>query len=315
MRILVVADPLAGFKIHKDSTYAMLREAAARGHALFTCEAHELSVRDGVVLAQAHALTLTATQEYKHWFASAEGQAQALRDFDAVIMRTDPPFDQQYYYATQLFTLAEMQGAKVFNSGRALRDFNEKLAILRFAEFIAPTLVSQDMVQLRDFVREQGDVIVKPLDGMGGMGIFRITPTDPNLGSILETLSDNGRRTIMAQRYLPAIIDGDKRVLLIDGKPVDWCLARIPQQGETRGNLAAGGSGVARPLSARDREIAEALGPQLAAQGLLLVGLDIIGEHLTEVNVTSPTCFQEITAQSGINVAGLFIDALERRCA
>lgn len=315
MRILVVADPLAGFKIHKDSTYAMLREAAARGHELFTCEARELSLRDGVVLAQAHALTFTVTQEYRHWFASGAAQPLALRDVDAVIMRTDPPFDQQYYYATQLFTLAEMQGARVFNRGQALRDFNEKLAILRFPEFIAPTLVSQAIEQIRDFVREQGDVIVKPLDGMGGTGIFRVTPTDPNLGSILETLSDNGRRTIMAQRYLPAIKDGDKRVLLIDGKPVDWCLARIPQAGETRGNLAAGGTGVARPLSARDREIAEALGPQLAAQGLLLVGLDIIGEHLTEVNVTSPTCFQEISAQSGINVAGLFVDALEARCA
>ncbi|QLI81586.1 glutathione synthase [Chitinibacter fontanus] len=315
MHILFVADPLDSFKIYKDSTYAMMREANARGHQVWVCLAGDLRLKDGVVEATAQQIGFTDSQVNHDWYHVQQARTIALRDIDAVVMRKDPPFDQQYLYATQLFSLAEAQGAKVFNRGQALRDFNEKLAIFQFAQYIAPTMVSQNMADIRAFVSEHGDVIVKPLDGMGGAGIFRITNTDANLGSILEMLSHNGERLVMAQKYLPAIKDGDKRVLLIDGVPVDWCLARIPQNGETRGNLAAGGAGVARPLSARDREIAEALGPQLAAQGLLLVGLDIIGENLTEVNVTSPTCFQEITAQSGINVAALFIDALERKCA
>jgi glutathione synthase len=315
MRILFVADPLDSFKIYKDSTYAMMREAHARGHQVWACLASDLRLKDGVVEAAAQHIGFTDSQLNHDWYHIQQERTIALRDVDAVVMRKDPPFDQQYLYATQLFSLAEAQGAKVFNRGQALRDFNEKLAIFQFAQYITPTMVSQSMADIRAFVSEHGDVIVKPLDGMGGAGIFRITNTDANLGSILEMLSHNGERLVMAQKYLPAIKDGDKRVLLIDGVPVDWCLARIPQNGETRGNLAAGGAGVARPLSARDREIAEALGPQLAAQGLLLVGLDIIGENLTEVNVTSPTCFQEITAQSGIDVAALFIDALERKCA
>ncbi|WP_410499631.1 glutathione synthase [Chitinibacter sp. S2-10] len=314
MRILVVADPLAGFKIYKDSTYAMMREAASRGHQILACLSSDLRLKNGIVEAQAQVVVLTDTQSGHDWYRIVGEEIIALRDVDAVIMRKDPPFDQQYLYATQLFSLAEAQGARVFNRGQALRDFNEKLAIFQFEQFIAPTMVSQSIADLRAFVSEHDDVIVKPLDGMGGVGIFRITNNDANLGSILEMLSQNGEKPVMAQKYLPAIKDGDKRILLIDGVPVDWCLARIPQQGETRGNLAAGGSGVARPLTARDREIAEALGPQLAAQGLLLVGLDVIGDNLTEVNVTSPTCFQEITAQSGINVAGLFIDAIERKC-
>ncbi|QLG89122.1 glutathione synthase [Chitinibacter bivalviorum] len=314
MRILFVADPLSGFKIYKDSTYAMMREAHARGHQVLACIADDLRLKEGVVEAKAQWIGFTETQVGHDWYHIEQESYIALRDVDAVVMRKDPPFDQQYLYATQLFSLAETQGAKVFNRGQALRDFNEKLAIFQFAEYIAPTMVSQNMADIRAFVSEHGDVIVKPLDGMGGAGIFRITNADANLGSILEMLSHNGERLVMAQKYLPAIKDGDKRILLIDGVPVDWCLARIPQNGETRGNLAAGGAGVARPLTAKDREIAEKLGPQLAAQGLLLVGLDVIGENLTEVNVTSPTCFQEIAAQSGINVAGLFIDALERKC-
>lgn len=315
MQILFVADPLDSFKIYKDSTYAMMREAAARGHQVWACLAADLRLKDGVVEAAAQQIGFTESQVNHDWYHIQQASTVALRDVDAVVMRKDPPFDQQYLYATQLFSLAEAQGAKVFNRGQALRDFNEKLAIFQFAQYIAPTMVSQNMADIRAFVAEHGDVIVKPLDGMGGAGIFRITNTDANLGSILEMLSHNGERLVMAQKYLPAIKDGDKRILLIDGLPVDWCLARIPQNGETRGNLAAGGAGVARPLSARDREIAEALGPQLAEQGLLLVGLDVIGDNLTEVNVTSPTCFQEITAQSGINVAALFIDAIERKCA
>ena len=313
MKFLFVIDPLETLKIYKDTSYAMMREAAARGHEVWTAQAETLRVLAGVVEIFAAPLTFTATQSGHDWYAEGGAVHVALKDFSGVVMRKDPPFDQQYYYATQLFTLAEAQGAKVFNSGQALRDFNEKLAILKFPEFTAPTLVTQTESDIREFLAEHGDIILKPLDGMGGMGIFRVRADDPNIGAIIETLTANGAQTIMAQRYIPAIVDGDKRVLLIDGQPVDWCLARIPKSGETRGNLAAGGTGVARPLTARDREIAETLGSQLAAQGLLLVGLDIIGDYLTEVNVTSPTCFQEISAQSGINVAALFIDALERK--
>lgn len=315
MKLLVVLDPLASLKIYKDTSYAMMREANARGHGVFTCGAKQLRVKSGIAEARAARLHFTDTQTGHDWYQQDEASITALKDFDAVIMRTDPPFNQQYFYATQLFTLAEAQGARIFNRGQALRDFNEKLAILKFPEFTAPTLVTQQEADIREFLAEHGDIIVKPLDGMGGTGIFRLRETDPNIGSIIEMLTANGTQTIMVQRYIPAIKDGDKRILLIDGKPVDWCLARIPQAGETRGNLAAGGRGEARPLTAKDREIAEALGPQLAAQGLLLVGLDVIGENLTEINVTSPTCFQEISAQSGINVAGLFIDAIEKRIA
>ena len=236
-----------------------------------------------------------------------------LQQFDAVVMRKDPPFDMEYLYATHLLQAAERQGARVFNRGQALRDFNEKLAILQFAEFTAPTLVTREPQQVREFVAQHQDVIIKPLDGMGGMGIFRLTPNDPNLGSILETQMLGGARSMMVQRYIPEITQGDKRILLIDGEAVPFCLARIPQQGETRGNLAAGGRGVAQPLSERDWQIAKALGPQLRAKGLLLVGLDVIGDYLTEVNVTSPTCFQEITQQTGFDVAAMFINALERQ--
>ncbi len=311
MRFLFVVDPLASFKIYKDTTFVMMREAIARGHEVWTCLIDELSLKQTLVQATARRLTLTPNSD--DWYQEGDAETIALRDFSGVLMRKDPPFNQQYYYATQLFSLAEEQGANVFNSGQALRDFNEKLAIFKFPEFTTETMVSQNPADIRAFVAELGDVIVKPLDGMGGAGIFRLRPDDANLGSILEMLTANGTVSIMAQNYLPAIKDGDKRILLIDGVPVEWCLARIPAQGETRGNLAAGGTGVARPLTARDREIASQLGPRLAAQGLLLVGLDVIGDHLTEVNVTSPTCFQEITAQSGIDVAALFIDALERK--
>ncbi|QZA81336.1 glutathione synthase [Deefgea piscis] len=311
MRFLFVVDPLASFKIYKDTTFVMMREAIVRGHEVWTCLIDELSLQQTLVQATARRLTLTPNAD--NWYQEGDAATIALRDFSGVIMRKDPPFNQQYYYATQLFSLAEEQGANVFNSGQALRDFNEKLAIFKFPEFTTETMVSQNPADIRAFVAELGDVIVKPLDGMGGAGIFRLRPDDANLGSILEMLTTNGTVSIMAQQYLPAIKDGDKRILLIDGVPVEWCLARIPAQGETRGNLAAGGTGVARPLTARDREIANQLGPRLAAQGLFLVGLDVIGDNLTEVNVTSPTCFQEISAQSGIDVAALFIDALERK--
>lgn len=309
MQLAVCADPLDQFKIAKDSTFAMLREAARRGHSLFSFEACDMWVAAGRV--HARGLPLRMTGQTPGWYETAAPETRDLASFDAVLMRKDPPFDSEYLYATHLLEHAQRTGARVFNHPRALRDYNEKLAILRFPQFTAPTLVSSQPEQIRTFLAEQGDVILKPLDGMGGSGIFRLRPDDANLGSILETQTLHGQTTVMVQRYLPQIADGDKRILLISGQPVDWCLARIPKAGETRGNLAAGGTGVARPLTARDREIATTLGPVLAAEGLLLVGLDVIGDHLTEINVTSPTCFQEISAQSGIDVAALFLDALE----
>ncbi|SFN01460.1 glutathione synthase [Formivibrio citricus] len=315
MKLLFIVDPLPGLKIHKDSSYAMMREASARGHEIWTAQAETLCVRAGRIEIHAAPLSFSDTQYGHDWYTEGDYAAMALTDFCATVMRKDPPFDQQYLYATHLLSLAEAHGAKVFNSGQALRDFNEKLSVLRYPQFTAPTLVSQQEDDLRAFLAEHGDIILKPLDGMGGAGIFRVRNDDPNIGSIIETLTCNETRTVMAQRFIPEIAAGDKRVLIIDGLPVDWCLARIPKTGETRGNLAVGGTGVAQALTSRDREIAEALGPQLLAQGLLLVGLDIIGDYLTEVNVTSPTCFQEISTQSGINVAGLFIDAVERRAA
>ncbi len=313
MNILFIADPLAGFKTYKDSTYAMLREAARRGHKLFHTLASELSVQNGQVMACAVPFDfLGAQHDDDHaWFRAGAAEQTALQAFDAVVMRTDPPFDMQYLYATQLLTLAEQQGAKVFNSGQAMRDFNEKLAILNFSRFISPTMVSTRAADVRAFLLQHEDIIVKPLDGMGGMGIFRLTLNDPNIGSILETLMRLDSRTIMAQRYIPEIVHGDKRVLVIGGEVVPFALARIPQNGETRGNLAAGGRGVAQELSARDREIAETLAPELKRRGILLAGLDVIGDCLTEVNVTSPTGFQEIMKQKNWDVAARFIDALE----
>lgn len=312
MDILFIADPLAGFKTYKDTTYAMMREAARRGHRLFHTLSGQLAVQNGRVYAEAAEIEFIGAETGgAAWFRAAEPGKTDLTAFEAVVMRTDPPFDLQYLYATQLLSLAEAQGVKVFNSGRSMREFNEKLAILNFAEFTAPTIVSTRSSDIRAFLQEEGDIIVKPLDGMGGTGIFRLRRDDPNTGSILEMLMRLDSRTIMAQRYLPAIVQGDKRVLLIKGQVVPFALARIPQEGETRGNLAAGGRGVAQPLSERDREIAETLAPELLRQGILLAGLDIIGDYLTEVNVTSPTGFQEIVQQQGFDAAVWFVDALE----
>ena len=312
MDILFIADPLAGFKTYKDTTYAMMREAARRGHRLFHTLSAELSVQNGIVYAAAAPFEFLGAKDDHEWFEAGSPVQTAFTEFGAVIMRTDPPFDMQYLYATQLLTLAESLGAKVFNSGQAMRDFNEKLAILNFPQFVSPTIVTTRAADVRAFLAEHGDIIVKPLDGMGGMGIFRLTRQDPNIGSILETLMRLDTRTIMAQRYIPDIVKGDKRVLVIGGEVVPYALARIPQNGETRGNLAAGGRGVAQELSARDREIAETLAPELKRRGILLAGLDIIGECLTEVNVTSPTGFQEISKQKGWDVAARFIDAVEQ---
>jgi glutathione synthase len=312
MRILFIADPLDHFKIEKDSTFAMMEEAAHRGHAIAAAEASSLAVEGGRLMVDADALTLTGEAAPHPWYRLGECYRQPLAGFNAVVMRKDPPFDLEYLYTTHLFTLAEQQGIKVFTSGQALRDFNEKLAILQFPEFTPPTLVTSNIRRLHAFVNQHYDAILKPLDGMGGSGIFRVRPDDPNLNVITETITQNGTRTVMAQRYVPEIRNGDKRVLVIDGKPVDYCLARIPKAGETRGNLAAGGRGEVRELTARDREIAEAIGPELRRRGILLAGLDVIGDYLTEVNVTSPTCMREIMNHTDLNVASLYIDALER---
>lgn len=313
MKLAIILDPLETIKTYKDSSFAMMREAAKRGHEIFVLMQKDLVLRNGEVIGLAQPLTLTGRET--DWYQTSTTVTLPLNQFDAVLMRKDPPFDLEYLYSTHLLELAEKQGAKVFNKPRALRDFNEKLAIANFSEFTAPTLVTCQPQLLLEFLAEHRDIILKPLDGMGGSSIFRIGPSDPNQNVIIETLTQFGTRTIMAQRYIPEISKGDKRILLIDGVPVPYALARIPKAGETRGNLAAGGTGVAQPLSARDRQIAESLGPRLRDLGLLLVGLDVIGDYLTEVNVTSPTCFQEITDQTGFNVAAMMIDAVEKACA
>ena len=318
MDLLFIADPLEGFKTYKDSTYAMMREAAARGHRLMACGPQDVRWQRGEPVT-AFVRDITLTGDAHDWFRAAQQapdeRPQPLNGVHAVLMRKDPPFDSEYFYATHLLQQAEREGARVFNKPAALRDHPEKLAILEFPQCIGPTLVTRDAADVKRFHAEHRDIILKPLDGMGGMGIFRVGPDGMNLGSIIETLNQGGATTLMVQKYLPEIAQGDKRVLVIGGEPVPFCLARIPQGSEIRGNLAVGGKGVAQPLSARDREIASMLGPILAARGLLLVGLDIIGDSLTEINVTSPTGFAEIAAQTGFDVAGRFIDALEAALA
>ncbi|WP_311223461.1 MULTISPECIES: glutathione synthase [unclassified Acidovorax] len=310
MNLLFIADPIHQFKIYKDTTFAMMREAQRRGHTLSVCEPQQIHwQRGGRVTATVRDITLTGRAD--DWYAAQAPRAAALADFGAVLMRKDPPFDSEYFYATHLLEQAERDGARVFNKPRALRDHPEKLAIMEFPQFIGPTLVTRDAQDIRRFHAEHGDIILKPLDGMGGMGIFRVVKDGMNLGSIIETLNKGGAESVMVQKFLPEIVEGDKRVLIIGGKPVPYCLARIPQGSEVRGNLAAGGKGVARALTARDHEIGNALGAVLKERGLLLAGVDVIGDSVTEINVTSPTCFQEIFDQTGCDVAALFIDALE----
>ncbi len=313
MQLLFIIDPLASLKAYKDSTVAMMREAQSRGHAVHVCEQGSLALSGGVVSAATTQLTLLADD--KDWYRAASPGSRTLASFDATVMRKDPPFDLEYVASTWLLEAAERSGARVFNRPAALRDHNEKLAITEFPQFVAPTLVTREPERIQAFIEEHGDAVLKHLDGMGGASIFRVRTDDPNRNVIVETMAEFGARSVMAQRYIPAIKDGDKRVLLIGGKVVPYALARIPKAGESRGNLAAGGRGVAQPLSKRDLEIAETLAPQLAPRGLLLVGLDVIGDYLTEVNVTSPTCFREIMDQTGCNVAGLFVDALEQAVA
>ncbi len=309
MQFLFITDPLDALKAYKDTTVTMMREAHRRGHAVFVCEQTSLSASGGGIQARVTRISVADADE--NWYTAHATETRRLATFDAVLMRKDPPVDMAFVTSTWLLSAAEREGALVINSPAALRDHNEKLAILEFAQFNAPTLVTHEAAQVHAFIDAHGDAILKPLDGMGGVSIFRVRADDPNRNVIVELMTEDGRRSIMAQRYIPAISEGDKRVLLIGGQAVAYSLARIPKAGETRGNLAAGGRGVAQPLSNSDRRITDALGPVLAARGLLLVGLDVIGEFLTEVNVTSPTCFREIMDQTGCNVAGLFVDALE----
>ena len=310
MQFLFIIDPLESLKAYKDSTVTMMREAARRGHAVYVCEQHSLALYEGSVSARAIRLHVTSNDD--DWYSAEAAEERKLASFDGTIMRKDPPFELEYVASTWLLEAAEREGARVFNRPAALRDHNEKLAIMEFPQFVAPTLVTRDPDRLQAFIDEHGDAVLKHLDGMGGARIFRVRKDDLNRNVIIETMAEFGARSVMAQRYIPAITAGDKRILLIGGQVVPFALARIPKAGETRGNLAAGGRGVAQPLSKRDREIAETLAPVLIARGLLLVGLDVIGDHLTEVNVTSPTCLREIMDQTGCNVAGLFLDALEK---
>ena len=314
MQILFVADPLESFVIYKDSTFAMMREAQRRGHQIVACQPKDISWQSGSkVKAQVRHISLTGDKT--RWFEEAGSEVVNLAEFGAIVMRKDPPFDSEFFYATHMLSQAEREGAKVFNKPSALREHPEKLAIMEFAQFISPTLVTRNAQDVRAFHAEHKDIILKPLDGMCGMGIFRVGEDGRNLGSIIETLNQDGATSIMVQKFLPDIVHGDKRVLIIGGKPVPFCLARIPQGNEVRGNLAAGGKGVAQPLVEQDRLIAEFIGERLVQRGLLLIGLDVIGHNVTEINVTSPTCFQEIFDQTGCDVAALFIDALEQAVA
>ena len=313
VRVGIVMDPIAGISYKKDSSLAMLLAAQERGWTLFYMEQQDLYLNEGKARARMKPLKVFANPE--KWFELDAETDTALSDLDVILMRKDPPFDMEFVYSTYLLEQAERDGVLIVNKPQSLRDCNEKLFATQFTQCTPPTVVSRRADVLREFAALHGDVILKPLDGMGGTSIFRHRVGDPNLSVILETLTLNGTQQIMAQGYLPAIKDGDKRILMIDGEPVDYCLARIPAQGETRGNLAAGGRGEARPLSEKDRWIAAQVGPTLREKGLLFVGLDVIGEHLTEINVTSPTCIREIDNAFGTNIGALLMDAIERKLA
>ncbi len=311
VRLGIVMDPIASISYKKDSSLAMLLAAQARGWSLFYMEQRDLYLGAGQARAQMRPLKVFA--DPARWFELGEEQDSALTELDVVLMRKDPPFDMEFVYSTYLLEQAEREGVLVVNRPQSLRDCNEKLFATQFPQCMAPTLVSRRADILREFATTHGDVILKPLDGMGGTSVFRHRPGDPNLSVILETLTQHGGQQIMAQAYLPQITDGDKRILMIDGEPVDYCLARIPASGETRGNLAAGGRGEARPLTDRDRWIAAQVGPTLREKGLLFVGLDVIGDYLTEINVTSPTCIREIDAAYNTDIGGKLMDAIDRK--
>jgi glutathione synthase len=310
MDFLFIADPLESFKIHKDSTLAMMRVAQGAGHRLWCCESRNLLWKDSLVIADCQTLVIKPSST--SWFELGNLESRALNTFAAVMMRTDPPFDIEYLNCTWLLSAAERQGAKVFNNPSAVREHSEKISITEFSKLIPPTLITRELSAVEDFHQQHRDIVIKPLDGMGGMGVFRVGSDGLNLASIVETLGQNGSRTLMAQKFLPEITQGDKRVLLIGGEVVPFALARIPQGTEIRGNLAAGGKGVAMPLSDAENKIAQDLAPILNARGLFLVGLDLIGAYLTEINVTSPTCFVEITDQSGFDVPQFWLNQIEK---
>lgn len=307
MKLLFILDPLVSLKSYKDTSLAIMHEAAARGHTLYVCEQHDVMLRFDAIKFAVKRFTFIQDGTYQ-----LEQPSEVLpKLFDAILMRKDPPFNNEYLYSTYLLELAVNQGARVINNPTAIRSWNEKLSIAKFPQFAPEFLVTNNSDLIRDFLNVHQDIIIKPLDGMGGSGIFRLTETDPNISVILETATQFSRQTIMVQRYLPAILQGDKRIIIINGEPLPYALARIPKAGETRGNLAAGGTGFAQPLTARDLEIATTVGKALKTEGLFLVGLDVIGEHLTEINVTSPTGMVEIATQTECNPAQIFVEALE----
>ncbi len=311
MDFLFIADPLESFKIYKDTTLAMMRAAQGAGHRLWFCQSCQILWKDNFVVADCQ--TVAIKPSGTSWYELGEIEQRKLNSFSAVLMRTDPPFDIEYLNTTWMLSAAVRQGAVVMNNPAAIRDHSEKLSITEFPELIPPTLVTRELEAVQAFHQQHADIVVKPLDGMGGMGIFRVGLDGLNLASIVETLGENGARTLMVQRFLPEISQGDKRVLLIDGEVVPFALARIPQGSEIRGNLAAGGKGVAMPLTDSEKRVAERLAPLLNERGLFLVGLDLIGGYVTEINVTSPTCFVEITEQTGFDVAAFWLKALEKR--
>lgn len=308
MKLLFILDPLTSLKAYKDTSLAIMREAAARSHQLYICEQHAIFLRNEIVKVSATSFNFS---DKENWYELGQTEEVFPSNFDAIIMRKDPPFDNEYLYSTYLLELAASQGARVVNNPAAVRSWNEKLSVAKFPQFAPEFLVTANNDLIRDFLATHKDIVVKPLDGMGGSGIFRLSESDPNISVILETATKFGTQTIMAQRYLPQILQGDKRIIVINGEPLPYALARIPKAGETRGNLAAGGTGVAQALTARDLEIAKTVGKTLKQEGLFLVGLDVIGDYLTEINVTSPTGMVEIAAQTACKPAQIFIDALE----
>jgi len=311
MKLGIVMDPITNITYKKDTSLALLLAAAKRGWQLYYMQQTDLYLDQGRAMATMAPLKVFADPD--HWFELEAAEAQPIADLDAVLMRKDPPFDSEFIYSSYILEAADREGCLIVNKPQSLRDCNEKVYATQFPECCPPVLVSRNEQQLRAFHQQHGDVIFKPLDGMGGTGIFRCKADDPNLGVILETLTRYGQETIMAQQFIPDISNGDKRILMVDGEPVPYCLARIPAEGETRGNLAAGGRGVAQPLSDRDRWIAEQIGPSLREKGLIFVGLDVIGDYLTEINVTSPTCVREIDTAYGTDIGGQLMDAIAAR--
>lgn len=312
IKLGIVMDRISHIKIKKDTSFAMLLEAQKRDYQIFYMEMNDLFLRNGEACATTRKLTVYNNDE--HWFDTSDEQTIALSELDVILMRKDPPFDTEFIYATYILERAEDKGVLVVNKPQSLRDCNEKLFTAWFAQFTPETLVTRQTKQIKEFHQQHGDIILKPLDGMGGSSIFRIKQDDPNVSVIIETLTEHNSRYCMAQNFIPAIKDGDKRVLVVDGEPVPYCLARIPQKGETRGNLAAGGHGEVRALSESDWHIARSVAPTLKQKGLLFVGLDIIGDKLTEINVTSPTCVREIEAVNpGLSITGMLMDAIEHR--